>query len=143
MLFYGGRNLVVADEEILVLRGATSLRFRVDELRDVHIEQSDLHPLRSHVGHAVGALMVLAGAAWHLSAPPALQAAILFSLLGGTAGYIVVRRLHPRRSELWADYRGADVRLFWSSDAIEFGRVTRAVVRALAANRSRSRSTWA
>jgi hypothetical protein len=136
MRLYGGEKLVVEAGEVVVLRGPTPLRLNIGDVTRAHVEYSDLHPLRSRVGHTAGALLMSAATTWHLPLPVPVRAAEILLLAGAVAAYAIVRRSYPRSLELWAEYRGADIRLYWSTDRIEFGRVARAVARALAASRS-------
>ncbi|MDR7326238.1 hypothetical protein J2S44_006488 [Catenuloplanes niger] len=57
-------------------------------------------------------------------AGPLLCAAVLLL----AAALLVARR--PRAWELWADHRGSAVRIFSTTDAGRYGRVTRALIRA-------------
>jgi hypothetical protein len=61
-----------------------------------------------------------------LSAVPALGAALLLPLVLASVGY----RMRPRPFELWAEYRGLTVQLFYSESEREYNQVCRALVRA-------------
>jgi uncharacterized protein DUF6232 len=77
---------------------------------------------------AIGAVMAAssAGRPIKLTAIPALGAALLVPVLLAWMGY----RLRPRPFELWADYHGMTIQLFYSDSEREFGQVCRALVRA-------------
>lgn len=58
-------------------------------------------------------------------------------LIAGTIlGGVIIARLRPRRYRLWGDYRGVPVMLFETPDSDEFGKLVRALQRALEADRS-------
>lgn len=67
-----------------------------------------------------------AGSPIQLSAVPALGAALLLPLVLAAVGY----RMRPRPYELWAEYRGLTVQLFYSDSEREYNQVCRALVRA-------------
>jgi hypothetical protein len=77
---------------------------------------------------AIGAVMAASSASRpiKLSAIPALGAALLVPVVLAWVGH----RLRPRPFELWAEYRGMTVQLFYSDSEREYGQVCRALVRA-------------
>lgn len=77
---------------------------------------------------AIAALMAASSASrpMKLSAVPALGAALVVPVVLAWVGH----RLRPRPYELWAEYRGTTVQLFYSDNEREYGQVCRALVRA-------------
>ena len=63
--------------------------------------------------------------------PVAMTAALGLVGLGGVGAAFVLSRTHPREQVLWANFRGVELMLIATRDAIEIGKVTRALRRAL------------
>ncbi len=112
-----------------------SRRYDITELTHLRTARGPHDPLTIRavitavvVLSAIGALMVASstGGAIQLSAVPALGAALLVPVILAWLGH----RLRPRPYELWAEYRGTTVRLFYSDSEREYGQVCRALVRA-------------
>jgi hypothetical protein len=134
--YYRGPEVLIT-HEVFVIWAPQPHTFRINELRNVHLVRGDLHPLRMITAHIAGAAVVVAIASWpFLTSPAEYVAAFMFvatpSLASGTAW-----RLRPRTYELRATYRQLNVLLYSSSDAMRFGQVTRGLIRALDARRSR------
>ena len=112
-----------------------SRRYDVTELSHLRTVRGPHDPLTiravittSVVLAAIGAVMAAsnAGRPIRLSAVPALAAALLVPVVLAWVGH----RLRPRPFELWADYRGLTIQLFYTDNEREYGQVCRALVRA-------------
>jgi hypothetical protein len=77
---------------------------------------------------AIGAVMAASNASQpiQLAALPALAAALLVPVVLAWLGH----RMRPRPFELWADYQGTTIQLFYCDNEREYGQVCRALVRA-------------
>lgn len=109
--------------------------YDVTELSDLRTVRGAHDPLTVKAVVTAGVILAAIGAALaassashpiHLSAVPALGAALLVPVVLAWLGY----RLRPRPFELWAEYRGLTVQIFYSDSEREFGQVCRALLRA-------------
>jgi hypothetical protein len=112
-----------------------SRRYDVSELSHLRTVRGPHDPLTLRavittgvVLAAIGAVMAASSASRpiQLSALPALGAALLVPVVLAWMGY----KLRPRPFELWAEYRGMTIQLFYSDSEREYGQVCRALVRA-------------
>lgn len=114
-------------------------RYRIDHLQNLCRARGPADRLARRAGRTAAvsvAALAAIGPLLPLSAGLVL-AGILVALPATVAG--VRARWHRAAYQLWADYRGAPVRLYQTRDDIEFGRVSRALVRASALSACRSR----
>jgi len=84
------------------------------------------------MGAAAIAVVVFVGSWSVMHSIPAVVIGALLTLIAvgyGSAAF----RLYPTPLELHATYRGDDVRLWYTRDALMFGQVKRALVRAMEA----------
>lgn len=151
--FYDDRLVQVTSEAIRVHGRAYPLSAltRVRWLRGSHRWTSWAMRLWLATGAAVPLLVAVAGAWTGVRAdlpPPATVALAGFALLVGLAtaplADLLLDRLErsyaegTRDLQLWADFHGRPVLLLHTRDALRFGRVARALQRALEAPKRRS-----
>jgi hypothetical protein len=128
---YKKPGIIVTDEWFVV----GGYRYPVAELSNLRTGRGGRHPLT--VRAMVVAFVVLLGlaATLGLTGDPtqlpggtylAMAAALIVPFMLAAAG----DRLRPRPYELWADYYGITVRLFYSDNEQQYGQVTRALLRA-------------
>jgi hypothetical protein len=128
--YYRGTDAVVTDA-LLVWRTTPTKSFVIRDLRNVGLVRADVDHVRPYTTHVVAATAVLAAATWTLSHTPAAYF-LGFLAVALPAGFSVAAwRSRPRRWELRANYRGAEVVLYASSDVRVFNQVTRALRRAV------------
>jgi hypothetical protein len=111
-------------------------RYPVHELRSLRTTRGPYHPyVTATVVAAAAFLFMVAGSLPFFYDDPAgwIGAGTVATIPIGMA--LAALRLRPRAYELWADYRGETVPVFWTYDETTFGQVTRALVRATEANR--------
>jgi hypothetical protein len=130
-VFYRGPELVIT-HEVLVVLGPPRQKLKLDELSDARVLRGQPHPARTLTRHSVTGALLVAATTWqHLDRPSAWLAMTV--LVAGTVGaHEACRHLCPRPWELWAQYRGLDVRLYHCTDPVRFGQISRALGRALA-----------
>jgi hypothetical protein len=128
--FYQGPDVLIT-HEVFAVRAPVPQRFRVRELRRVHVVRGDLPPERLVTAHIAGGALVAALVLVPLlDSPFALMVATITTVSAmGVNG--VCAHLSPRTYEIRALYRGFDVRLYSSTDPSRFGQVRRALTRAL------------
>jgi hypothetical protein len=134
--YYRGPEVLITDQIFAVLAPYPAA-FRIDELYNVHIVRSDLHPARVFTAHAAGGAMVMVAASWPLINSPVMCVAALVLVATPSVISGACSRLTPRTYELRATYRSLDVRLFRSADLTTFGQVRRGLIRALEGRRTR------
>ena len=105
-------------------------RFTLAYLSDLRAARGPLDPVATFASVIAGVMMLLALAVAISVDDMALTAVLLPAGLVPAALAAVTCRLRPRMLELWADYRGAEVQLYWSFDEQTFNQVCRALVRA-------------
>jgi hypothetical protein len=112
-----------------------SRRYDVTELSHLRTVRGPHDPLTVRVVITTGLVLAAIGAilaASHTSRPiqlsalPALTAALVVPVVLAVLG----ARLRPRPFELWAEYRGTTIQLFYSDSEREYGQVCRALIRA-------------
>jgi len=128
-VYYRHPSITVTDEWVTV--GAR--RFRVPELRDLVVTRQRPTPV---LATAIGAAVVfLVAFLIGLGSGPVWTVLVVLAAGGLAIGiWWAVRR--PTRYEVWAGYRGLEIVLFSSTDRAQLGRVTRALQRALDAQRT-------
>lgn len=125
-IYYRDDRVVVATQWFVV----DSRRFAVSELRNLSVGrgEGDRNAIRAGMVLAASTgLVTMVGLVLHWLAISMLVAAI--GLL--VVGVLVWRALHSRPYELWAEYRGLTVRMYNTNEGHRFGKVCRALVRAV------------
>jgi hypothetical protein len=111
--------------------------YPIVELRAVGVARGSRDVLdRRRIGvvGAVGGALVLVAAAIALGWTRQVWPAVAVALIGTVALTMLPAALDTvlrRPYEIWAEYRGAEVRLFVTEDREQHGKVARALVRAL------------
>ena len=111
-------------------------RYAIAELRNLRTSRGPYHPyVAATVVASAAFLFMVAGSLPFLYNDPAgwIGVGTVATIPVGMA--VAALRLRPRAYELWADYRGETVAVFWTVDETTYGQVTRALVRAMEANR--------
>jgi uncharacterized protein DUF6232 len=128
---YDRPGILVTDEWFVV----AGYRYSVMELSNLRTGRGPRHPLT--VRAMVVAVVVLLGLAAVLgltadptNLPPGTYVAIAAALIAPFVLAAFGERLRPRPYELWADYYGITVRIFFSDSEQQYGQVTRALIRA-------------
>jgi hypothetical protein len=104
-------------------------RFDVTELHNLRTVRGPHHPLAIRSGLCSVAGVALIGLFFRQLQPAgALGAVSAVLILAGVSIGVGLRR--PRSHELWADYRGMTVQLYYSDDERRYGAVSRAIIRA-------------
>jgi hypothetical protein len=131
ILYYRQHGVIVSGRHLTV--GAD--RYDLAELGELMQARGSLHP-GAIVGGviAVAELLLLAPLVGALRAPVVWLLALVALLVPCLVGLVCARRW-PAQYVLVAHYRGRQITLFATRDEREFGRVTRAVRRALEALR--------
>jgi hypothetical protein len=128
-VYYRSPELVITDE-VFEIAGRLPMRFRMERLSNAHVVESDPHPARFATKCAA-----LGGPALALLTWPLMHgwehAAALFLVMAPAAVAGACHRLTPPTRELRAVYGHSPVVLFRSADPINFGKVQRALMRAL------------
>jgi hypothetical protein len=113
----------------------THARYEVAELHDVVRVLGYSYP-GVRVALATGVVELVLAAALTIAARSWLMAcAGVVAVVGMMVGVLVDTRRNPRWMQLWATYRGREVLIFCSPDRTEFGRVQRAMIRAVEGSR--------
>lgn len=137
MLLYRSDEMIITDR-IVAVRGPASAQYRVDDLTFPRVVVHGPGPAAAVAVRVAAVVLTSAFSVWALFGgvgPEVFVGAALMvsSVVGGAC-----LRVSPQRHELWALHRNAaDVRLYHSVDAREFGRVRRALVRAFDCRRAR------
>jgi len=128
---YAKPGIVVTDQWFVV----AGYRYPVSELSNLRTGRGTRHPLT--VRAIVVTVVVLLGLAATLGLtgdptdlPAGTYLAIAAALIAPFVLAVIGDRLSPRAYELWADYYGITVRLFYSDNEQQYGQVTRALLRA-------------
>jgi hypothetical protein len=126
LTFYNHRGVRITDAYVSV----DGSRYAVRDLQGVRTTRG---PFNRMVVRALGggvsliAMAILMGAVM----PVAMTAAFGLAGLVAVGTAFVLSRTHPREMVLWANYRGMELMLMNTRDSIEFGKLTRALRRAL------------
>jgi Family of unknown function (DUF6232) len=112
------------------IRYPVSYQFQIDELNDVRVIQYPLDPTVRTSLLATNAALVLVALSWPVFDSVGFWLVAVLLVAGLCATSVICARLRPRPQELRATYRGLDVSLYSSTDALVFGRVQRALIRA-------------
>jgi hypothetical protein len=127
LTFYNHRGVRITDEYVSV----DGHRYPVRDLHGVRTCRGPFHRMVLRTlggGVSLVAMAILMGAVMPVVMTAALGLAGLISV--GSA--FILSRTHPREWMLWADFHGVDeLMLFNTRDSIEFGKLTRALRRAL------------
>jgi hypothetical protein len=78
---------------------------------------------------AMLSLLVVAGTMWHVPLPVSMINVVVFVVLPTLVAAVRARLVRPEYL-LWVDYRGSTVQLYKTRDETEFGKISRALVRA-------------
>lgn len=139
-VFYRGPTLLITSHVVEVWSPQYQ-QFAVADLCEVYAYRDVADPV---VFRGVGVstvILVAAVATWQLVPSIAwLLVGILVVLTPGVAGAACLRTRRPAW-ELRASHRGVDVQLFSTRDALTFGQVKRALVRAIEASAHENRSS--
>jgi Family of unknown function (DUF6232) len=111
-------------------------RYPVEHLHNLYTARGPADPVVRTAALVAG--LALAGVAvTGQYLPPLVTATILAVAAVPPAAVALVRAfLRPATYLLWADYRGRPVQLYQTRDRIEFGKLSRALVRACAYQRT-------
>lgn len=127
---YSGPEVVIT-HEVFAVRGPVPQRFRIRDLRRVHVVRGELALERVVTAHlSAGAFVAALVMAPILDSPFALVVMVVTAITAMGAN-VLCAHLRPRVYEIRALYRGFDVCLYRSADAQRFGQVRRALARAL------------
>jgi len=119
---------------------ASGRRFMLTDLRRLRTVRGPCSPIALGATVVLGALIVAIVGAWpsgDLLGGGAAGTVVVLAALGFIVAVVRARR---RRYELWADYRGVDVRVLDIAGSEPFGQICRAVIRA---NEARDRANVA
>lgn len=104
-------------------------RFEITELHNLRTVRGSHHPMAVRVGLCALLGVALIGVFIRQLEPVGVAgAAVSVLLLSATALAIAWRS--PRSFELWAEYRGMTVQLYYSDDEQHYNAVSRALIRA-------------
>ncbi len=132
-VFYRGHTLLITNDVVEVWWPSYQ-RFSVPELHGVYVFRDVTDPVVVRGIGASALMLVATGATWHFVPSPVVALiGVLVVLAPLLAGSACLRTRRPPW-ELRAMYRGVDVQLYSSRDALTFGQVKRALVRAIEAN---------
>ena len=130
--YYRGPDAVVTNE-LFVWRTSPPKLFAIRDLKMVGIVRREVDRSRPSTARAAGPA-VLALAVWPIVDTPLLIVTAIFAVALPAVAAAAFWRLRPRRWELHATYRGAEVLLYASTDARVFNQVARALRRAMEDN---------
>lgn len=129
LTFYNHRGVRITEQWVAI----DGHRYPVRELGDVRTTRGPINRIAVRAlgaGGSMFAMAVLLGPVM----PVVMTAALGLAGLAAMGGAYVVTRTHPREQALWVDIRGAELMLMATTDAIEIGKLTRALRRALERN---------
>jgi hypothetical protein len=130
-VFYSDPTITVTTRYVQTSQG----RFDVADLHDVVRSLGYEYP-GIKVALVTGGIELVLAAALTVASHSWLMACAGFvAVLGVALGVLVDARRNPRWMELHARYRGHQVVLYASRDRTDFGRVHRAMIRAVESNR--------
>lgn len=135
-LLYRHSGIVITVETLQV----GGRRYAIAELTDLRTARGPYDPVLLRVVALSGASVVAVAAAVGVHQPPTQLgvAGYLTLLVGGFLPMTVAAvgsRLRPRPFELWAEHRGQSTLLYRAPDERHYGQVTRALLRAVEAQR--------
>jgi hypothetical protein len=134
--YYEGQQALVTDR-VFAAWSPGYQRFAIADLTDVWIVRGGADPFAVGSTCMGGGALVVAAAGWPLfdmqTTWLAVFAAAAVPMIAGAVRW----RRAPRPYELWAWYRGHQVRLFSCSDRMVFGQVSRALQRSLERDQGR------
>jgi hypothetical protein len=130
--YYQGHTIRIT-HEVIEVWWPDYRRFAIADLHEVYVCRGDADPaaIRS-IGAACVAVVVFVGSWSVLHSIGALVVGVLLSAAAVAYGSSAFR-LYPTPFELRATYRGDHVRIWYTRDALTFGQVKRALVRAMEA----------
>jgi len=131
--YYRGPDAVVTNE-LFVWRTSPPKLFAIRDLKKVGIVRRDVDRSRPSTARAAAGPTVLALAVWPIVDTPLLIVTVFMAVAVPAVAAATYWRLRPRRWELHAIYRGAEVLLYASIDARVFNQVARALRRAMEDN---------
>jgi hypothetical protein len=104
-------------------------RYRITDLQNLRTARGDRRQLRaSTLSFAAGLMVVLVVASQYLAV--ALLPAVAVGMVAPAAVLAIAAASRPHACELWADYRGLTVQLFWLDDRERYNQICRAITRA-------------
>jgi hypothetical protein len=131
--YYRGPDAVVTNE-LFVWRTAPPKLFAIRDLKKVGIVRRDVDRGRPSTTRAAAGPAVLALAVWPIVETPVLIVTAFVAVALPAVAAATYWRLRPRRWELHATHRGAEVLLYASTDSRVFNQVARALRRAMEDN---------
>jgi hypothetical protein len=103
-------------------------RFDLTELHNLRTVRGSHHPMAVRTVTCAIAGMVLIGLFFKSLAPVGLMGAVgAVVILAGLAK--VIAWCNPRSYEMWAEYRGMTIQLYYSDNERHYGTVSRALIR--------------
>jgi hypothetical protein len=125
-IFYDRDAVRVTDRWLSVDRR----RYPIDELHNLRMARGRGDRTARRAAYtATLSLLVVAVTARHVPLPASMIIAVVFVVLPATVAAVRARLVRPEYL-LWADYRDFPVQLYQTRDATEFGKISRALVRA-------------
>jgi hypothetical protein len=131
--YYLGPDAVVTNE-LFVWRTSPPKTFAIRDLKKVGIVRCDVDRYRPRTTNAAAGPAVLALAVWPIVDTPVLIVTVVLAVAVPAVAAVTYWRLRPRRWELHAIYRGAEVLLYASIDSRVFNQVARALRRSMEDN---------
>jgi len=129
---------MIITDRVVAVRGPGAARYRVDDLSYPRVVVHGHGPAAAVAARIAAVVLTMVVAVWALIGGTGPQVVVAATLMASTVIGGACLRTTPQRQELWALHRDlADVRLFHTVDAREFGRVRRAMVRAFDSRRDR------
>jgi Family of unknown function (DUF6232) len=139
-VFYRGHTLLITND-VVEMWWPSYQRFRVNELHGLYVFRDVADPVVVRGIGASAVMLAATAATWQfVHSPLVLLVGALVVLAPVVAGGACMRTRRPPW-ELRAMYQGVDVQLYSSRDALTFGQVKRALVRAIEAN-DHENQTW-
>ena len=140
VVFYRGHTLLITNEVVEVW-WPTYQRFSVKDLAEVYVFRDVADPVVARGIGASAVMFVATAATWQfMQSMAVVLIGVLVVLAPGVVGAACIRT--RRRSwELRATHRGVDVQLYSSRDALTFGQVKRALIRAIEADAAQNESS--
>jgi hypothetical protein len=139
-VFYRGHTLAITSDVVEVWSPQYQ-RFSIRDLREVYVFRDVANPVVARGIGASAVMLIATAVSWQfLQSLAVLAIGALVVLAPAVIAGACIRSRRPPW-ELRALYRGEDVRLYSTPDALAFGQVKRALVRAIEAN-DRENESW-
>jgi hypothetical protein len=126
LTFYNHRGVRITDQWVAI----GGHRYPVRELRGVRTSRGPINRIAVRALGAGGSMFTMAILLGPVMPVPMTAALGLAGIVAMGAAFVVTRT-HPREQVLWIHVRGAELMLMATNDAIEMGKLTRALRRAL------------